>query len=82
MAIAIPASCGGSDSSEEKTEPKDTTAPVISIEQPEVDVSGGKYARVSGDYLYIGDGIAASWKDDSGKSCIAQLAYNGQDIGS
>lgn len=68
--------------SSDSAEPKDTTPPTIMLNQAEVEVTGGKEVRISEAQLFVGDALAASWKDDVSKKCTVQLYLNGKNISS
>lgn len=57
-------------------EVKDTTAPTINVSKTEVDITWGKEIRISGNLLYIGNVVAASWSDETTKNCKVELSLN------
>ena len=52
------------------------------LNQAEMEVTGGKEVRISEAQLFVGDALAASWKDDVSKKCTVQLYLNGKNISS
>jgi hypothetical protein len=43
-------------------------------------VTGGKVVRISGNQLFVGDALVASWKDNASKDCTIALSFNGNTI--
>ena len=80
MAITIPAasfiSCG---KWEDITE-KDTVAPTIDISKSEIDITWWKEIKISGNQLYIGDNLVASWSDNKSTNCNVELSLNWKSI--
>ena len=55
---------------------KDTAPPTINVSKEEVDITGGKEIRISGNLLYIGNVEAVSWSDETTKNCKVELSLN------
>ena len=66
----------------ESKEQIDSTAPVISLSFSEMNVFGGVEAILMGNEFYLGDRVAATWKDDVSKVCETTLSLDGKSISS
>jgi hypothetical protein len=87
MAATIPASCSHDDGSEPEPTPVptpviDVTPPTITVSLSSVDITGVEKIVISGNELYVGDKLAASWRDDMTKSCKVQVVFDGNAVSS
>lgn len=42
-----------------------------------MDIAGVEKIRISGNELYIGDKLVATWKDDVTTNCIVKVTFDG-----
>lgn len=62
---------------ENKEDPVDTTAPVITVQKSSVNVIAGPMVSIGAEKLQLGSETVASWKDDVSHKCKASLSLDG-----
>lgn len=77
LGACSPEVTGGSEPASPKV---DREAPVIKVYHSSVDITGVEQITISGNQLFIGSLLVASWTDNVSKNCLVSMKIDGSEV--